>query len=99
LLEFRVAVFDAKGNKIEDVPAIGSGSKLKMGVEVFPYYTDLNGFGYSLRLKAVQVLELVEYNNGSAASFGFSEETGFSGGESLTEAFETDDATTTSAPF
>jgi hypothetical protein len=99
LLEFRVAVFDAKGNKIEDVPAIGSGSKLKMGVEVFPYYTDLNGFGYSLRLKAVQVLELVEYNNGSAASFGFSEETGFSGGESLTEAFETDDATPASAPF
>ena len=101
LLTFSVSVFDAKGNKLEDVPKIGSGSTLKMGVEVFPYFTDLNGFGYSLRLKAVQVLDLVEYNAGDASSFGFSsEEEGFtSSGESLTEAFDANEKTLEHAPF
>jgi len=89
LLEFRVNVFDAKGTRLEDVPPIGSGSRLKMAVEVYPYYTDLNGFGYSLRLKAVQVIDLVEYgSSNNSASYGFGEEDGFvSEGESLNSAF------------
>ncbi len=89
LLEFRVTVFDAKGQRLEDIPPIGSGSRLKLAVEVYPYYTDLNGFGYSLRLKAVQIVELVEYSGGSTSeSFGFGEEDGFVGeGESLNSAF------------
>ena len=89
LLEFRVTVFDAKGKRLEDIPPIGSGSRLKLAVEVYPYYTDLNGFGYSLRLKAVQIVELIEYGNSSnPANFGFGEEDGFVGeGESLNSAF------------
>ena len=89
LLEFRVTVFDAKGQRLEDIPPIGSGSRLKLAVEVYPYYTDLNGFGYSLRLKAVQIVELVEYGSSSnPANFGFGEEDGFVGeGESLNSAF------------
>lgn len=99
LLTFSVSVFDAKGNKLSETPKIGSGSTLKMGVEIFPYYTDLNGFGYSLRLKAVQIIDLVEYNAGDASSFGFSSEEGFtSDGESLTEAFA-DEKTLEQAPF
>lgn len=99
LLTFSVSVFDAKGNKLSEIPKVGSGSTLKMGVEVFPYYTDLNGFGYSLRLKAIQIIDLVEYNAGDASSFGFSSEEGFtSDGESLTEAFE-DEKTLEHAPF
>lgn len=99
LLTFSVSVFDAKGNKLSETPKVGSGSTLKMGVEIFPYYTDLNGFGYSLRLKAIQIIDLVEYNAGDASSFGFSSEEGFtSDGESLTEAFA-DEKTLEQAPF
>ena len=99
LLTFSVSVFDAKGNKLSETPKVGSGSTLKMGVEIFPYYTDLNGFGYSLRLKAIQIIDLVEYNAGDASRFGFSSEEGFtSDGESLTEAFA-DEKTLEQAPF
>jgi len=99
LLEFRVTVFDAKGTRLEDIPPVGSGSRLKMAVEIYPYFTDLNGFGYSLRLKAIQILELVEYGgSNSSASFGFGEEEGFVGeGESLNSAF-TDETTIPTTP-
>jgi hypothetical protein len=101
LIEFSVAVFDAKGNKLQDVPKVGSGSKLKLGVEVFPYFTDLNGFGYSLRLRAVQILDLVEYSAGDASSFGFTaEEEGYTGsGESFNDTFDKNEPITESAPF
>jgi|TARA_B100001093_G_scaffold241460_1_gene231200 hypothetical protein len=89
-LEFKVSAFDAKGNKLEEMPNVGSGSTLKMALEIYPYFTELNGFGYSLRLKAVQILDLVEYNTGDANSFGFTaEEDGYRGsGESFNETFE-----------
>lgn len=87
LLEFTVPVFDSAGNRISDVPNIGSGSELKLSVEVYTWYTDLQGFGYTLRLKAVQLLDLVEYSGGG--SFGFDAEDGsyVSDGESLDTAF------------
>jgi len=90
LLTFTIPVFDSKGSKLSTSPAIGSGSTLKLSVEVYTWYTDLQGFGYTLRLKAVQLLELIEYNNGTSSSFGFSaEETGFiNDGESLDTAFQ-----------
>lgn len=92
LLEFSVAVFDSKGKRISDVPNIGSGSELKLSVEVYTWYTDLQGFGYTLRLKAVQLLDLVEYEG--SGGFGFeSEEGGYvSDGESLDTAFTKEDA-------
>jgi len=102
LIEFSITVFDSKGNKLEEVPRVGSGSKLKMGVEIFPYYTDLNGFGYSLRLRAVQILDLVEYaSSGTASSFGFTaEEEGYTGnGESFNDTFDKNEPITESAPF
>lgn len=88
LLEFVVPVFDSKGNRIKDVPNIGSGSTLRLSVEVYTWYTDLHGFGYTLRLKAAQIIELIEYSGGS--NFGFdSEEDGYvNDGESLDTAFE-----------
>jgi hypothetical protein len=54
----------------------------------------MQGFGYTLRLKAVQILELIEYQNGSANAYGFdSEEEGYvTDGESLDTAFETEQA-------
>ena len=90
LLTFTIPVFDSKGAKLPTSPAIGSGSTLKLSVEVYTWYTDLQGFGYTLRLKAVQLLDLIEYNNGSSSSFGFTEEENgyINDGESFDTAFQ-----------
>lgn len=83
----RPAVFDARGHliKAEQIPRIGGGSVLKASVEVFPFFNTLTGFGLSLRLKAVQVIKLVEFNGvGDAKSLGFTaEEEGWVHGESF----------------
>jgi len=99
-LEFTIAAVDSQGKKI-DMPKIGSGSTLKMAVEVNTWFVPSQGFGYTLRLRAVQVLELIEYGGGDS-SFGFGAEAdGYVGsGESLNDAFEVaDEAETSNAPF
>ena len=87
-LEFTIAAVDSQGKKIA-MPKIGSGSILKMAVEVNTWFVPSQGFGYTLRLRAVQVLDLVEYGGGGDGSFGFGAEAdGYVGsGESLNEAF------------
>ena len=74
--EQRPALFDSSGKPMTD--DIGGGSKIKIGAEVVPYYTDMAGAGITLRLKAVQVIELVEYTKGdSFNSWEFTQEEGF----------------------
>lgn len=100
-LEFTIAAVDSQGKKIA-MPKIGSGSILKMAVEVNTWFVPSQGFGYTLRLRAVQVLDLVEYGGGGDGSFGFGAEAdGYVGsGESLNQAFEVaDEAETSNAPF
>ena len=99
-LEFSITAVDSQGKKIT-MPKIGSGSTLKMAVEVNTWFVPSQGFGYTLRLRAVQVLDLIEYGGGGG-SFGFgAEEDGYVGdGESLHQAFEVaDEAETSDAPF
>ena len=99
-LEFTIAAVDSQGKKI-DMPKIGSGSTLKMAVEINTWFVPSQGFGYTLRLRAVQVLDLIEYGGGDS-SFGFGAEAdGYVGsGESLNQAFEVaDEAETSNAPF
>ena len=98
-LEFSVVCYDSKGSKI-DTPKIGSGSTLKMAVEVNTWFVPSQGFGYTLRLRAVQVIDLVEYG-GNGGGFGFgAEEDGYVGdGESLNDAFVADETETSNAPF
>lgn len=99
-LEFSITAVDSQGKKIT-TPKIGSGSTLKMAVEVNTWFVPSQGFGYTLRLRAVQVLDLIEYGSGGD-SFGFgAEEDGYVGdGESLHQAFEVaDEAETSNAPF
>lgn len=82
--ERKIALFDTKGNPVSD--SIGSNSILRCAADVYPWYTPLLGMGVSLRLKAVQVVELVAPSmNLSASAYGFtSEEEGYvSGGESF----------------
>jgi hypothetical protein len=75
--EQRPAIFDAKGKPLQDAK-IGGGSKVKVAYELVPYYTAIAGAGVSLRLKAVQVIDLVEFSGGASAdAYGFGEEEGY----------------------
>jgi hypothetical protein len=74
----KVAIFDAKGQPITGEIKIGGGTKMKVSYELVPYYTAIAGAGISLRVRAVQIIELVEYGSGAqAGSFGFGEEDGY----------------------
>ena len=74
--EQKPALFDSAGRPMTEV--IGGGSRIKGGAEVVPYNTTMAGAGVTLRLKAVQVIELVEYTKGdSFNAWEFSEEKGF----------------------
>jgi len=76
--EQRPAIFDAKGKPLQKDAKIGGGSKVKVAYEVIPFYTALVGASVSLRLKAVQVIDLVEFSGGASAdAFGFGEEDGY----------------------
>lgn len=71
-------IFDAKGNEVTKTINIGGGSRIKIIFEVMPFWTALVGAGISLRLLAVQVLELKQFSKKSAKDFGLtSEEDGF----------------------
>ena len=73
--EQRPALFDSSGKPCSE--NIGGGSTIKVGAEVVPYFTSSIGAVVTLRLKAVQVVNLVEFSSGGFESWGFSEEEGF----------------------
>ena len=71
------ALFDAKGNPVKDLN-VGSGSTVKVAFDVVPYFTAMVGQGISLRLRAVQVIELRQYIAGdNFDAFGFKATDGF----------------------
>lgn len=71
----RPAIFDAFRKPA--TVKVGAGSKVKVSVELNPYNSPSLGAGLSLRLKAVQVIDLVEFSGEkSAAGYGFEEEEG-----------------------
>ena len=70
--EQKPGIVDAKKKPIK--ANVGGGSVIKVAFEPVPYYNAAAGSGVSLRLKAVQVLDLVEYGGGD---YGFDEEEGY----------------------
>ena len=95
-IEFKIPLFDSQVKPITNKPKIGSGSRIRMSVVFSPWFVSSQGWGYTLRLKEAQVLELVEYSAGGGSSFS-SEADGYtSTGESLTDALESTDPV---APF
>ena len=92
-LNFTIPVFDSLGNKIKSPPEIGSGSEIKLSLEPYTWNVASMGFGYTLRLKAVQLITLVEY--GGTVSFD-AEEGGYVN-EDLGDAMTESDGT--SIPF
>ena len=76
LYDQKPIVVDAKRNPMDSNNLIGNGSIVKVAFEPIPYVmASTKQVGVSLRLKGVQVIELVEYGNGGASMF--DEEDGF----------------------
>lgn len=56
-------VVDSKGKRIEDVPMITGGSKLKVKFSMIPYgWNTAVGASVKLQLEAVQLIELASFN-------------------------------------
>lgn len=85
--EQKPAVVDAKRTPMNGTQLIGNGSTIIVAVEPYAYLMQASkDVGVTLRLKGVQVLQLVEYGNTSSAIF--QEEEGF-----VADAVAKDDAT------
>ena len=72
--EQKPKVFDCKGTPISKDILVWGGTTMKVAYEIIPYSNNMLGSGVSLRLKAVQVHELVSGGGASADSYGFKEE-------------------------
>lgn len=73
-----VAIFDAKKNDIfKDIEGIGNGSKVRIACELSPFFMSKANYGVSLRLVAIQVIDLKAFGNESAEAFGFDSEDGY----------------------
>mgnify|MGYP006275272947 CR=1 FL=1 len=73
------ALFDAKGQPIrnrESLKSMWSGTTGRISFDACPFYNAAIGAGITLRLRAVQIIGLVE-SGGTAESFGFDEEEGY----------------------
>jgi hypothetical protein len=91
------ALFDAKGRAVKDresLKGMWSGTVGKISFEACPFHQAAIGAGITLRLKAVQIISLIE-GGGSAEGYGFGEEEGWTAGEPSAVPF---DATGTQAP-
>lgn len=74
----RPDMFDAKGTPLDPTKAnIGDGSTIKIAFEIYAFYAPLVGAGVSLRLNAIQVLDLVKGPGRDAKGYGFVEEEGY----------------------
>ena len=69
----RPQLFDAKKNPIPLSTIIWGGSKMRVAFNLVPYYTRMLGAGITARLKAVQVISLVEGKDSNL----FSKEDGY----------------------
>ena len=94
IIKRKIVLFDAKGKPIIDKSIrVGNGSSIKVSGYVVPYYTAAIGAGISLKLQAVQILDLVE-GGSSAGTYGFDAEEGFSYEANDCEETEAEVATT-----
>ena len=64
-IETRVQLSDTHGDPVTST--VGGGSTIKVGLEPYVWYVPSQGVGMTLRVKVVQVLNLVEYGGKSAA--------------------------------
>ena len=72
---YKPAIFDASGETVID-PQIWGGSEIRVNAALYPYFVSSIGAGVSLKLRAVQVIALVEGSEG-AGRFGFNKTAGY----------------------
>ena len=93
VFEQKPLVVDAKRNPLDADMAIGNGSTVKVAVEPYAYVmASTKQVGVTLRLKGVQVIDLVEYGNKGGGMF--EEEDGFiaeAPSKASSEVFDEDD--------
>jgi len=85
VIEFSIPLFDSNVKAITHRPKIGSGSKVRVSATLYTWYVPSQGFGYTLRLKEAQILELVEYNAGGGEDSFSSELGGYTQGENFND--------------
>ena len=72
VFEKTIPLFNASNRPLY-TPNVGTGSIIKISYEPYQYFHQTQGAGVTLRLKAVQVLDLVEWSQ----DYGFEEEEGY----------------------
>ena len=72
---YKPAIFDANGETLIDTQIWG-GSEIRVNAALYPYFVSSIGAGVSLKLRAVQVIALVEGSEG-AGRFGFEKTAGY----------------------
>ena len=78
VIKIQPAFFDAGGKKMASVPEIWGGTVGFIAGSLRPFYTAKAGVGVSLRLEAVQIIELSSGGGArDAGSFGFGAEDGY----------------------
>jgi len=89
-------LFDSNNKPITDTTIkIGGGTVAKISYEAVPFFTVKIGAGCSLRLKAVQIISLVEWG-GDGTYYGFGEEEGdFSASDDEDESDDAEDESET----
>lgn len=70
----RPALFNADATPLAADVRIGGGSAIRCSCEIIPFWTQLVGAGVTLRLRAVQIVNLVAYGAPPADYFGFAVE-------------------------
>jgi len=99
IYNFTVALFDAACNPLPEDVQVWGGSKVIVTIRPNFWYTASLGFGVTLELQAVQVLELA--NGGQSAkaaeAFGLTSEEGYiaNGGETLDQVFDAEETSET----
>ena len=75
-IELKPRLFDAQGT-ICNPESVWGGSKIRVSADLVPYYVAAVGAGVSLRLKAVQIIDLKSGGGTDASAYGFSATEGF----------------------
>lgn len=76
--EIKPDIFDAKGVMMKGkLPLIFGGSVMKVNYDVLPYVTPVAGAGITLRMNAVQIIELKSQGDRDASAYGFGTEEGY----------------------
>ena len=93
----KVVIFDGHRQPIKSGINVWGGTEAIIAFDLIPYHTDLVGAGISLRMRAVQIIKLVNGNDDDPDAYGFDDiedSFEFDGGTSVTQVDKTDTTAT-----